>query len=133
MLCCFYQKEGAYIEILSSLSVVIAFFNLIFVLGSFVGGVYLFILVVKALRKYIRSGNVNPETARTRKSLGEVLKKHRTDRGMTQEFVAQALGISRQAVSKWENGTSEPTTTNLIALAKLFGVEPEDLLREVQK
>ena len=52
---------------------------------------------------------------------------------MTQEFVAQALGISRQAVSKWENGTSEPTTTNLIALAKLFGVEPEDLLREVQK
>lgn len=73
-----------------------------------------------------------PETARTRKSLGEVLKKHRTDSGMTQEFVAQALGISRQAVSKWENGTSEPTT-NLIALAKLFGMAPEDLLQEVQK
>ena len=89
-------------EILSALSVVIAFFNLIYVLGS----VYLFILVVKALRKYIRSGNVTPETARTRKSLGEVLKKHRTDSGMTQEFVAQALGISRQAVSKWENGVS---------------------------
>ena len=52
---------------------------------------------------------------------------------MTQEFVAQALGISRQAVSKWENGISEPTTTNLIALAKLFGVAPEDLLQEVQK
>ena len=110
-------------EILSALSAVIAFFNLIYVLGTFVGGVYLFILVVKALRKYIRSGNVTPETARTRKSLG----------GMTQEFVAQALGISRQAVSKWENGTSEPTTTNLIALAKLFGVAPEDLLQEVQK
>ena len=93
-------------EILSALSVVIAFFNLIYVLGTFVGGVYLFILVVKALRKYIRSGNVTPETARTRKSLGEVLKKHRTDSGMTQEFVAQALGISRQAVSKWENGVS---------------------------
>ena len=120
-------------EILSALSVVIAFFNLIYVLGTFVGRVYLFILVVKALRKYIRSGNVTPETARTRKSLGEVLKKHRTDSGMTQEFVAQALGISRQAVSKWENGTSEPTTTNLIALAKLFGVAPEDLLQEVQK
>lgn len=89
-------------EILSALSVVIAFFNLIYVLGS----VYLFILVVKALRKYIRSGNVTPETARTRKSLGEVLRKHRTDSGMTQEFVAQALGISRQAVSKWENGVS---------------------------
>ena len=35
-------------EILSALSVVIAFFNLIYVLGTFVGGVYLFILVVKA-------------------------------------------------------------------------------------
>ena len=94
-------------EILSALSVVIAFFNLIYVLGTFVGGVYLFILVVKALRKYIRSGNVTPETARTRKSLGEVLKKHRTDSGMTQEFVAQALGISRQAVSRWEQGLSQ--------------------------
>ena len=90
-------------EILSALSVVIAFFNLIYVLGS----VYLFILVVKALRKYIRSGNVTPETARTRKSLGEVLRKHRTDSGMTQEFVAQALGISRQAVSRWEQGLSQ--------------------------
>lgn len=39
---------------------------------------------------------------------------------MTQEFVAETLGVSRQAVSKWENGTSEPNTTNLIALSKLY-------------
>lgn len=51
---------------------------------------------------------------------------------MTQEFVAEALGISRQAVSKWESGKSDPSTTNLLALAKLFGVNAEDLLKEIQ-
>lgn len=48
---------------------------------------------------------------------------------MTQEFVAEAIGVSRQAVSKWENGSSDPSTSNLIALAKLFNVSPEDLIR----
>ena len=51
---------------------------------------------------------------------------------MTQEFVAEALGVSRQAVSKWENGTSDPSTTNLMAIAKLFGVSTEELLKEVR-
>ncbi|MFR5093285.1 MAG: helix-turn-helix transcriptional regulator [Adlercreutzia equolifaciens] len=39
---------------------------------------------------------------------------------MTQEFVAHELGVSRQAVSKWEKGTSDPSTHNLIALAELY-------------
>ena len=39
---------------------------------------------------------------------------------MTQEFVAEALGVSRQAVSEWESGQSDPSTTNLLALAKLL-------------
>ena len=50
---------------------------------------------------------------------------------MTQEFVAEAIGVSRQAVSKWENGTSDPSTSNLIAIAKLFNITPEELLKEV--
>ena len=50
---------------------------------------------------------------------------------MTQEFVAEAIGVSRQAVSKWENGTSDPNTSNLIALAKLFKISPEELLDEI--
>lgn len=50
---------------------------------------------------------------------------------MTQEFVAESIGVSRQAVSKWESGQSDPSMTNLMALAKLFQVTPEDLLREV--
>ncbi|MNI49530.1 HTH-type transcriptional regulator Xre [compost metagenome] len=51
---------------------------------------------------------------------------------MTQEFVAEAIGVSRQAVSKWENGTSDPSTSNLITLAKLFKISAEELLHEVQ-
>ena len=51
---------------------------------------------------------------------------------MTQEFVAETLGVSRQAVSKWESGASDPSTTNLMALAKLFGVETESLLKEAR-
>jgi transcriptional regulator with XRE-family HTH domain len=51
---------------------------------------------------------------------------------MTQEFVAESLGVSRQAVSKWESGSADPSTSNLVALAKLFGVTPEELLKEAQ-
>lgn len=92
--------------------------------------VYLFVLLVKALKKYIQSEPVRKEKAANAKSLGEVLKQHRTSCKMTQEFVAEALGVSRQAVSKWESGASDPSTTNLMALAKLYGVAAEDLLRE---
>jgi len=52
---------------------------------------------------------------------------------MTQEFVAEAIGVSRQAVSKWESGSSDPSTSNLIALAKLFGISAEELLKEVEQ
>ena len=67
-----------------------------------------------------------------RKSLGETLRAHRTKCKMTQEFVAETIVVSRQAVSKWENGTSDPSTSNLFALAKLYGVTVEDLLKEVE-
>lgn len=89
------------------------------------------ILIMKALIKYIKSGDVRKEKSIIRKSLGEVLKQHRTDCNMTQEFVAESIGVSRQAVSKWENGTSDPSTSNLIALARLFKISAEELLHEV--
>ena len=92
----------------------------------------LFVLAVRALLRYLRSKEVRQEKAASRKSLGEALKAQRTQRRMTQEFVAETLGVSRQAVSKWENGSSDPSTANLLALAKLFGVSAEELLREVQ-
>ena len=99
-----------------------------------VGGlIYLAVLLIKALRKYLKSEPVRKETAAVRRSLGEALKAHRTECKMTQEFVADHLGISRQAVSKWETGTSDPSTSNLLALAKLYGIRADELLREIQE
>ena len=95
--------------------------------------VYLFYLLIKALRKYINSAPARKEKAENAKTLGEVLKSHRTECMMTQEFVAETIGVSRQAVSKWESGQSDPSTTNLMALAKLYNVAPEDLLKEVHQ
>lgn len=62
------------------------------------------------------------------KSFPEILKSHRTARHMTQEFLAEQLGVTRQAVSKWESGTSEPSTANLLALAKLYGISLDELV-----
>jgi len=95
------------------------------------GFVTLIILVIRALLKYIKSKDIRQEKTTTRKSLGEAIKEHRTRCKMTQEFVAESLAVSRQAVSKWENGTAEPSTSNLIALSKLYGISAEELLREV--
>ena len=99
-------------------------------LAIFAFVIYAAVQGVKALRKYNRSGEVRKEKAETRRSLGEVLKEHRVRCKMTQEFVAESLGVSRQAVSKWETGTADPSTSNLLALAKLFGVSAEELLRQ---
>lgn len=97
--------------------------------GAILGvGVYLVYLVIRALRKYIGSQEVRKEAAAVRKSLSEILRENRIRCKMTQEFVAEALGVSRQAVSKWENGTADPSTSNLIALAKLYGISAEDIL-----
>ena len=89
-------------------------------------------LLCRALKKYISSTDSRKESAIIKKSLGEVLKNHRTKNKMTQEFVAEAVGVSRQSVSKWEQGISDPSTSNLFALAKLFGVSVEELLKEVE-
>ena len=91
--------------------------------------IYFISLVVKALKKYINSADVRYEKAEIRKTLAELLKENRIRCKMTQEFVAEAIGVSRQAVSKWENGSADPSTSNLIALANLYGVSAEDLLK----
>ena len=95
--------------------------------------VYAVMQGIKALKKYNRSEEVRKEKAEVRRSLGEVLKEHRVRCKMTQEFVAESLGVSRQAVSKWETSTADPSTSNLLALAKLFGISAEELLRSVEQ
>ena len=53
---------------------------------------------------------------------------YRNSKGYSQEELAQALGLSRQAVSKWERAESSPDTDNLICLARLYGMSLDELL-----
>lgn len=112
----------------------VAVFGIVILIGLTVITTFIIlgIFLMRALMKYVKSRDVRKEKSGIKKSLGEVLKQHREDCKMTQEFVAEAIGVSRQAVSKWENGTSDPSTSNLIALAKLFKISAEELLHEVQ-
>ena len=66
-------------------------------------------------------------------ALHDNLKDVRNRVGMSQEFVADQLGISRQAVTKWELGQSKPNAKNLQALAKLYHVSSEELLSNTQQ
>lgn len=93
--------------------------------------IYVFVLAVKALRKYLKSSDVRKEKKTVQVTLGAAIKEHRTRCKMTQEFVAESIGVSRQAVSKWESGASDPSTSNLFALAKLFGISAQELLKNV--
>ena len=58
------------------------------------------------------------------------LLKLRKENGYSQEELADKLGVSRQAVSKWERAESSPDTDNLIILARLYNVSLDDLLSD---
>jgi transcriptional regulator with XRE-family HTH domain len=60
--------------------------------------------------------------------LGERIFALRTGRGMSQGDLAAALDVSRQAVSKWENGMGTPTPENIVAMSELFGVSTDHIL-----
>ena len=107
--------------------------NILAFAGLAAAVIYLFVLIVRALKKYIGSKEMREEKQAVKRTLGETLKAHRTRCRMTQEFVAESLGVSRQTVSKWENGSADPSTTNLLALAKLYGVAAEELLRGIER
>ena len=89
-------------------------------------------LLWRIARNLEKPPKLTEEVKIVRKSLSEMLKENRTRCKMTQEFVAETIGVSRQAVSKWENGTSEPNTSNLMALARLYGIPAENLLKGVE-
>ena len=93
--------------------------------------IYILYLLIKALKKHIYSSEIRNEKKEVKVSLGETIKQYRVERKMAQEFVAERIGVSRQAVSKWESGSSDPSTSNLIAWAKLFDVTLEELLKNV--
>ena len=69
--------------------------------------------------------------------LGEKIKSLRKQKNISQEIFANYLGVSFQAVSKWENGNTMPDVTMIPAIASFFGVSTDELfdfnLYEIEK
>lgn len=66
----------------------------------------------------------------TTQTLGERIRAARQAAGLSQEKLAERLGLTRQAVTKWESGQSAPSTENLLRLAEVLGVPVTALLGE---
>lgn len=74
-------------------------------------------------------------------TMGQIIKKLRKERGLTQEDLAEQLGVTFQAISKWENDTGMPDISQIVPLATVFGVSTDVLFgmygknhaQEVQK
>ena len=67
-------------------------------------------------------------------NLGETIYRLRTEKNMSQGDLADALDVSRQSVSKWENGNAVPDLEKLMKLAELFGITLDELVgREVPR
>lgn len=65
-------------------------------------------------------------------ALGNQIRKYRQQAQLSQETLAELVGVSRQAVSKWESNRSAPGTEHLLRLAEIFSVTVEELIREPQ-
>lgn len=61
-------------------------------------------------------------------TLGKNIRNRREELKLSQEYVAEKLGVSRQAVSKWETNQSEPTANNLMKLAEIFEMPLSELV-----
>lgn len=61
--------------------------------------------------------------------LGEQIQKNRKRKGLSQEELAEKIGVSRQAVSKWESDQSVPDWEKMLALSTLFGVSVDAILK----
>ena len=61
-------------------------------------------------------------------TLEEKIRNCRKQAGISQEKMAELIGVSRQAITKWENGTGTPDIANLLAIAELFQISLDELL-----
>ena len=66
-------------------------------------------------------------------TLGDKLSKLRKENNYTQEQLADILGVSRQAISKWESDISYPETDKLIRMSELFDCSLDYLLKETEE
>ena len=64
-------------------------------------------------------------------TIGEKILNLRKARGWSQEELAEQIGVSRQAVSRWESDSAKPDADKIIAICDLFGVSADYLLRDI--
>ena len=62
--------------------------------------------------------------------IGSIIKKARQEKGLTQEAAAEALGVSRQTISNWENGRTYPDILSVIRMSDVYAVSLDRLLKE---
>ena len=60
--------------------------------------------------------------------LGDNIRKYRKLNNMSQDQLAEKLNVTRQSISLWENGQTQPSLENIVALAKLFKISTDELL-----
>lgn len=60
--------------------------------------------------------------------VGEIIKELRTERNISQAFLAQQIGVSQKAVDYWERGINEPKASYIVKLADYFDVSADYLL-----
>lgn len=65
------------------------------------------------------------------KMLGEIIRSLRKENNLSQEELAEKLGVSRQSISLWENGQTMPSMDNIIAISSIFNVSTDVLLKDV--
>lgn len=63
-------------------------------------------------------------------TLAEQLKASREKKGLSQTDVANRLNITRQSISKWENGKGYPDLDNLVLLSEVYEISIDELLKE---
>lgn len=63
------------------------------------------------------------------KKIGQFISERRKDLGLTQQQLAEHLGVSNKAISKWETGEGYPDITIVLELSKALGVTADELLR----
>ena len=62
--------------------------------------------------------------------IGSIIRKARQEKGLTQEAAAEALGVSRQTISNWENGRTYPDILSVIRMSDVYAVSLDRLLKE---